>query len=95
MPNRWNRPTPDNPIRAATPNRFTTHKNNHNPMIMKQNITNFGGGSKTYLRPEVTATEVVVETGFAASEAFPGGNAKPFDAWGDRVFDAYGDPIEE
>lgn len=63
-------------------------------MIMKQNITNFGGGSKTYLRPEVTATEVVVETGFAASEA-PGGNAKPFDAWGDRVFDAYGDPIEE
>lgn len=40
-------------------------------MIMKQNITNFGGGSKTYLRPEVTATEVVVETGFAASEAFP------------------------
>ena len=47
-------------------------------MIMKQNITNFGGGSKTYLRPEVTATEVVVETGFAASEAFPGGNAKPF-----------------
>lgn len=70
-------------------------KNNHNPMIMKQNITNFGGGSKTYLRPEVTATEVVVETGFAASEAFPGGNAKPFDAWGDRVFDAYGDPIEE
>ena len=44
-------------------------------MIMKQNITNFGGGSKTYLRPEVTATEVVVETGFAASEAFPGGNA--------------------
>jgi len=36
-----------------------------------------------------------VETGFAASEAFPGGNAKPFDAWGDRVFDAYGDPIEE
>ena len=64
-------------------------------MIMKQNITNFGGGSKTYLRPEVTATEVVVETGFAASEAFPGGNAKPLDAWGDQVFDAYGDPIEE
>jgi len=36
-----------------------------------------------------------VETGFAASEAFPGGNAKPFNEWGDRVFDAYGDPIEE
>ena len=70
-------------------------KNNHNPMIMKQNITNFGGGSKTYLRPEVTATEVVVETGFAASEAFPGGNAKPFNEWGDQMPDAYGDPIEE
>ena len=71
MPNRWNRPTPDNPIRAATPNRFTTHKNNHNPMIMKQNITNFGGGSKTYLRPEVTATEVVVETGFCSQRGIP------------------------
>lgn len=64
-------------------------------MIMKQNITNFGGGSKTYLRPEVTATEVVVETGFAASEAFPVGNAKPFNEWGDQMPDAYGDPIEE
>ena len=47
-------------------------------MIMKQNITNFGGGSKTYLRP-----------------AFPGGNAKPFNQWGDQMLDAYGDPIEE
>ena len=64
-------------------------------MIMKQNITNFGGGSKTYLRPEVTATEVVVETGFAASEAFPGGNGITGTGGGDRVFDAYGDPIEE
>ena len=47
------------------------------------------------VRPEVTATEVVVETGFAASEAFPGGNAKPFNEWGDQMPDAYGDPIEE
>ena len=57
-------------------------------MIMKQNITNFGGGSKTYLRPEVTATEVVVETGFAASEAFPGGNPTPFIEWGAQMPDA-------
>ncbi len=67
----------------------------HNLTDMKQIITNFGGGSKPYLRPELTTTEVVVETGFAASEEFPGGNAKPFNAWGDRMFDSYGDPIDE
>ncbi len=70
-------------------------KINHNLTIMKQTITNLGGGSKPYLRPELAATEVVVETGFAASESFPGGTAKPFDAWGDRMTDAYGDAIEE
>ncbi len=64
-------------------------------MSMEKNIMNFGGGSKPYLRPELAATEVVVETGFAASESFPGGTAKPFDAWGDRMTDAYGDAIEE
>ena len=64
-------------------------------MSMEKNIMNLGGGSKTYLRPELTATEVVVETGFAASETFPGGEAKPFDVWGDRMTDAFGDPIEE
>ena len=61
---------------------------------MKQHSTKFGGGSKPYVRPELTATEVVVETGFAASEEFPGGTAKPLDAWGDRMFDAFGEAIE-
>ena len=62
---------------------------------MKENAMNFGGGLQPYLRPELTATEVVVETGFAASEEFPGGTAKPLDAWGDRMFDAFGEAIEE
>lgn len=62
---------------------------------MKKIQSTFGGGSKTYLRPELFTTEAAVENGFAASETFPGGEAKPFDAWGDRMFDAYGDPIEE
>ncbi|WP_300748648.1 hypothetical protein [uncultured Alistipes sp.] len=62
---------------------------------MKKIQSTFGGGSKTYLRPELFTTEVAVENGFAASETFPGGEAKPFDAWGDQLSDAYGDPIEE
>lgn len=62
---------------------------------MKKIQSTFGGGSKTYLRPELFTTEIAVESGFAASETFPGGEAKPFDAWGDQLSDAYGDPIEE
>lgn len=62
---------------------------------MKKIQSTFGGGSETYLRPELFTTEAAVENGFAASETFPGGEAKPFDAWGDQLSDAYGDPIEE
>ena len=62
---------------------------------MKQTITNIGGGSMPYLRPELAATDVAVETGFAASETFPGGDAQPLNAWGTRMTDAYGDPINE
>jgi len=62
---------------------------------MKQYDKKFGGGTRPYLRPELTATEVVVETGFAASEGYPSGTAKPLDAWGDRTFDAFGEPIDE
>jgi len=62
---------------------------------MKNCTMNFGGGSRPYLRPELEATEIAVESGFAASETYPGGSAKPFNAWGDRMYDAYGDPIEE
>lgn len=62
---------------------------------MKKIQSTFGGGSKTYLRPELFTTEIAVESGFAATETFPGGEAKPFDAWGDQLSDAYGDPIEE
>ena len=66
---------------------------------MKKIHSPFGGGSKTYLRPELFTTEAAVENGFAASETFPGGEAtplaRPFDAWGDQLSDAYGDPIEE
>ncbi len=66
---------------------------------MKNNHSTFKGGSESYLRPELVTTEVVVESGFAATETYPGGNAGPltrsFDAWGDQLSDSYGDPMEE
>lgn len=62
---------------------------------MKENAMNFGGGLQPYLRPELITSEIVVEKGFAASEEFPAGTAKPLDAWGNRMFDAFGEPIEE
>lgn len=58
---------------------------------MKNIQTTFGRGSETYLRPELTTTDVAVESGFAATETYPGGDASPLS----RTFDDWGDPIEE
>lgn len=55
---------------------------------MKQ-FNNIGGGKLPYLTPEVSTTEIAVERGFAASETFPSGGARPFDAWDDESQDEY------